>query len=91
MQGDLYEPTLLRNEVYDGTRSLAMPKLNLQYLTIKDFLWRSFVIYRCESYFEIRKDLENTIRRLQPRLGGAGGLVQFGGFSKMALPIPKPG
>ncbi|KAL9122845.1 MAG: hypothetical protein Q9187_000602 [Circinaria calcarea] len=87
---DLYEPTLLRNESYDGTRSLAIPKLNLQYLTVGDFLWRSFVLYRCESFFEIRKNMEDTIKRLQPRMGDASSVVQFGGFSRMALPISKP-
>ncbi|KAI4255636.1 MAG: hypothetical protein LQ352_002481 [Teloschistes flavicans] len=63
----LYEPTLLRNEQYNGSRSLAIPKLNLQYLSTGDFLWRSFVLFRCESFFEIRKDIEETIKRLQPQ------------------------
>lgn len=86
----LYEPTLLRNETYNGSRSLAIPKLNLQYLSVGDFLWRSFVLYRCEQFFEIRKHLENIIRRLQPQEAGLNGSVSFNGFSKMALPITKP-
>ncbi|MCJ1281245.1 hypothetical protein MMC26_000563 [Xylographa opegraphella] len=89
-EADVYDPSLLRNESYDGSRSLAIPKLNLQYLTVGDFLWRSFILHRCESFFEIRKDLEETIKRLQPRSAGAGSIVHFDGFSKMALPIPKP-
>lgn len=86
----LYEPTLLRNESYNGSRSLAIPKLNLQYLSIGDFLWRSFVLYRCESFFEIRKDMEDTIKRLQPREAGPGDGTCFDGFSRMAIPITKP-
>ena len=86
----LYEPSLLRNETYDGSRPLAIPKLNLQYLSIGDFLWRSFILYRCESFFEIRKDVEDIIKRLQPKLGTSSNEVRFSGFSRMAMPITKP-
>ena len=87
---ELYEPSLLRNETYNGSRSLAIPKLNLQYLSVGDFLWRSFILYRCEQFFEIRKYLEDTIKRLRPRGTGSVGGLHFDGFSKMALPITKP-
>ena len=87
---ELYEPSLLRNETYNGSRSLAIPKLNLQYLSVGDFLWRSFILYRCEQFFEIRKYLEEIIKRLQPRAADSGAGVHFDGFSKMALPITKP-
>lgn len=86
----LYDPTLLRNEHYDGDRSLAVPKINLQYLSVGDFLWRSFVLYRCESFFAVRKEMEETIKRMQPRESGPGGGVAFSGFSRMAIPIAKP-
>lgn len=87
---ELYDPSLLRNETYNGSRSLAIPKLNLQYLSVGDFLWRSFILYRCEQFFEVRKYLEDTIKRLQPRETGSAGNVHFDGFSTMALPITKP-
>lgn len=86
----LYEPTLLRNQYYDGSRSLAIPKLNLQYLSVGDFLWRSFVLYRCESFFEIRQYVEETIKRLQPQHAQLPNSVRFNGFSRMAIPISKP-
>jgi intron-binding protein aquarius len=85
----LFEPSLLRNETYNRSHPLALPKLNLQYLTVSDFLWRSFILYRCESFFEIRKDIEDAIKRLRPKTG-PGRETHFGGFSKMALPISKP-
>lgn len=85
----LFEPTLLRNDNYDGSRPLALPKLNLQYLTVGDFLWRSFILHRCEAFYEIRKDIEDTIKRLRPSLG-RNGQTNFEGYSKMALPIHKP-
>ena len=84
----LYDSTLLRTDDYNGSRPLAMPKLNLQYLTLGDFLWRSFVLYRSEAFYEIRKHLEDTIKRLQPRR--QGGATRFDGFSSMAIPISKP-
>ncbi|KAF2280151.1 P-loop containing nucleoside triphosphate hydrolase protein [Westerdykella ornata] len=84
----LYEPTFLRNESYDGSRPLAIPKLNLQYLTMGDFLWRSFILYRCESFYGIRKDLEDVAKRVQPR--GLGVDTKFGGFSRMSIPISRP-
>ncbi|OAX85596.1 hypothetical protein ACJ72_00010 [Emergomyces africanus] len=89
-ESSLYDPALIRNESYDGSRPLAIPKLNLQYLSLGDFLWRSFLLYRSESFFEIRKDLESVIKRLQPRLQRNTGTVSFEGFSKMAIPIAKP-
>ncbi|KAL5412172.1 hypothetical protein PMIN06_009475 [Paraphaeosphaeria minitans] len=85
----LFENSFLRNEAYDGSRPLAIPKLNLQYLTMGDFLWRSFILYRAESFYGIRKDLEDVIKRVQPR--GKGAATKFGGFSRMSLPISNPG
>lgn len=84
----IYDPSLLRTEYYNGSRPLAIPKLNLQYLTIGDFLWRSFTLYRSEAFYEIRKHLEDTTKRLQPRLQGS--TIRFDGFSRMAIPINKP-
>ncbi|KAG8626431.1 hypothetical protein KVT40_005376 [Elsinoe batatas] len=84
----IYEKTFDRTEEYDGSRPLPVPKLNLQYLTVSDFLWRSFILYRCESFYEVRKHVEDTIRRIQPRQAGAG--LRFDGFSTMAIPITKP-
>lgn len=89
-EATLYEPTLLRNETYNGSRSLAIPKLNLQYLSVGDFLWRAFILYRCESFFEVRKDMEEVVKRLQPRIAESGAGTRFDGFSRMAIPINKP-
>ncbi len=84
----LYEATFLRNEFYNGSRPLAIPKLNLQYLAMGDFLWRSFTLYRAESFYGIRKDLEDVIKRVKPQ--GKGINTNFNGVSMMALPIMKP-
>ena len=86
----LYEPALVRNEVYDGSRPLAVPKLNLQYLSLGDFLWRSLILYRSEAFFEIKNDLELVVRRLQPRVSRDNRSATFDGYSRMAIPISKP-
>lgn len=85
----LYEESLLRNEKYDGLRPLAIPRLNLQYMSVGDFLWRTFVLYRCEAFFEIRTFLEDIARRLQPDRDPSSKETKLKGFSKMALPIDK--
>jgi intron-binding protein aquarius len=85
----LFDPTLLRNENYNGSQPLAIPKLNLQYLTVGDFLWRSFILHRCESFYEIRKHIEDVIKRMRPVISRTG-QTSFEGFSKMALPTMKP-
>ena len=87
----LYDEKLLRNESYDGTTPLSLPKLNLQYLDLNDFFWRSFVLHRNEAFYEIRKDMESTLRRLKPRPSRDRTSIEFDGFSKMALPIENPG
>ncbi|KAF2178882.1 hypothetical protein K469DRAFT_741877 [Zopfia rhizophila CBS 207.26] len=84
----LYEATFLRNESYNGSKPLAIPKLNLQYLTMGDFLWRSFILYRCESFYGIRKDMEDVVKRVQPK--GKGTNTKLHGFSRVSLPISKP-
>lgn len=89
-QSSLFESSLLRNEYYDGSRPLAIPKLNLQYLTVGDFLWRSFVLYRCEAFFAIRRDIEDSLHRLAPKIQYPSMQTQFHGFSKMALLITRP-
>jgi intron-binding protein aquarius len=88
-ESSIYNPTLLRNEVYDGSRPLGIPKLNLHYLTLSDFMWRSFQLYQAEAFYSIRKDMESVVRRLKPKSSRDRGTF-FEGFSRMALPIEKP-
>lgn len=85
----LLEQSLLRNDSYDGSHPLALPKINLQYLSVGDFLWRALVLYRCEAFYGIRRDIEDTLSRLKPETRRSGETA-FAGFSKMALPIEKP-
>ncbi|KAJ2661504.1 hypothetical protein IWW48_002371 [Coemansia sp. RSA 1200] len=48
--------------------TLPVPKLNLQFLSHHDYLMRCFELFRLESTFEIRGNVIDAVRRLQPRL-----------------------
>ena len=49
-------------------QSLALPKLGLQFLSFRDYLLRSFELYRLASAYDVRLDINDAIRRLAPRL-----------------------
>ena len=85
----LYEPLLLRDQEYPGEHPLAIPKLNLQYLAVPDFLWRAFVLYRSEAFSEMRSYLEEIVERMMPKRDHATGETRTQG-SRMALKIGKP-
>jgi intron-binding protein aquarius len=71
---------------YSGNEVLALPKLNLQFLSIHDYLLRNFTLFRLESAYEIRDDLADAVKRMGPK-EGLRGTVSFGGWARMALPI----
>ncbi|KAF4458644.1 NAM7-nonsense-mediated mRNA decay [Fusarium albosuccineum] len=85
----LFDNSFQQAESYDGSHPMALPKLNLQYLSVGDFLWRALILYRSESFYGVRKDIESALRRLRPE-SKRPGETDFGGFSKMAMPISKP-
>ncbi|KAH7056430.1 aquarius, isoform CRA_c [Linnemannia elongata] len=83
----LFEDAAVREEMYNADRPLALPKLNLQFLTLHDYLLRNFNLFRLESNYEIRQDIEDAVRRLGPRAGAIDGATVFSGWSRMAAPI----
>ncbi|ORY69960.1 uncharacterized protein BCR38DRAFT_481116 [Pseudomassariella vexata] len=86
---ELFDQDLVRTDGYDGSHPLAIPKLNLQYLSVGDFLWRALTLYRSETFYGIRKDIEDAVKRLRPDTRKSGD-TGFAGFSRMALPISRP-
>ena len=89
-ESTLFEESLVRDGYYDGSRPLAIPKLNLQYLTVGDFLWRSFLLYRHEAFYGIRQNIEDSLKRMAPKIKYPTMETSFGGFSRMALQIARP-
>lgn len=43
---------------YSGEAPLALPKLNLQFLSPSDYLLRNFHLFRLEAAYEVREDIE---------------------------------
>lgn len=83
----LWDRNLIPTDEYNGEHCLALPKLNLQFLTFHDYLLRNYDLYRLESCYEIRLDIEDAIRRVAPRKETGTGQLRFTGWSRMALPI----
>ncbi|KAK6532207.1 hypothetical protein TWF281_006401 [Arthrobotrys megalospora] len=79
--------SLLHAENHGRESPVPVPKLNIQYLSLTDFLWRAFFLHRAESFFEIRRDIQDTLRKLKPAIRGNG--VIFSGNSKMAAQINR--
>ena len=73
-----------------GQRTLALPKLNLQFLTLHDYLLRNFKLFCLESAYQIREDIVDAVQRVQPKEGFRKGSINstvFGGWARMALPL----
>jgi len=66
-EGVLWDPNLVPQGSHverDGVaRATPLPKLNLQFLTLYDYLLRSFQLYRLESAYEIRVDIVEALKR----------------------------
>lgn len=87
----LFDPRIIEYEALttDGSTPLPLPKLNLQYLTIPDFLYRSFLLSRYESLYQVRSDIEDVLRRMKPEIQYPQGNTVFKGYSKMSIVVPK--
>ncbi|XP_037719789.1 RNA helicase aquarius isoform X2 [Drosophila subpulchrella] len=82
----IWDENVVPSEYYSGDSCLALPKLNLQFLTLHDYLLRNFNLFRLESTYEIRQDIEDAVSRMLPWQSEDGDVV-FGGWARMALPI----
>eukprot|EP01129_Flabellula_baltica_P000322 TRINITY_DN1034_c0_g2_i5.p1 TRINITY_DN1034_c0_g2~~TRINITY_DN1034_c0_g2_i5.p1 ORF type:complete len:917 (-),score=186.52 TRINITY_DN1034_c0_g2_i5:806-3556(-) len=82
----LWDNSLLPQEEFSGEECLALPKLNLQFLTLHDYLLRNYTLYRLESAYEVKHDMEDAIRRVQAELL-SNGKVDFRGWARYAVPV----
>uniref|UniRef100_A0A667YTL9 RNA helicase aquarius n=1 Tax=Myripristis murdjan TaxID=586833 RepID=A0A667YTL9_9TELE len=82
----IWDENIVPTEYYSGEGCLALPKLNLQFLTLHDYLLRNFNLFRLESTYEIRQDIEDVVSRMKPWQSEYGGVV-FGGWARMAQTI----
>jgi intron-binding protein aquarius len=68
---------------------LAIPKLNLQFLSQEDYLERNYWLYKLESAYDLRKDIEDAITRMAPSFDASGCFTHFEGWARMASEIRK--
>ena len=66
---------------------LSLPKLNLQFLTLHDYLLRNFHLFHLEAAYELRQDIEDACIRLHPYYSYEEQAVAFNTWSRMAQPI----
>jgi intron-binding protein aquarius len=67
--------------------AMALPKLNLQFLTLHDYLLRNFNLFRLEATYQVREDLADVLARVAPVTPPDGsGRVVFSGWARMAIP-----
>ncbi|XP_055884455.1 RNA helicase aquarius-like [Biomphalaria glabrata] len=82
----IWDENIVPSEFFSGEGCLALPKLNLQFLTLHDYLLRNFNLFRLESTYEIRQDIEDAVIHLKPWKAEDGHCL-FGGWARMAQPI----
>ena len=77
----------MQTQFWNNEKPLALPKLNLQFLTIHDYLLRNFNLFRLETTYEIRQDIEDVVKRLAPRISYPSSKTEFTGWARMAVEI----
>ncbi|KAI4384634.1 hypothetical protein MLD38_002757 [Melastoma candidum] len=82
----MWDESLVPSINYSGEGCLALPKLNLQFLTLHDYLLRNFNLFRLESTYEIREDIQEAVPHLLAYINNEGDTA-FRGWSRMAVPI----
>lgn len=82
----IWDTNLVPDQYYNYECPLALPKLNLQFLTMSDYLLRNFMLFKNESTYEIRQDIEDAILRSKCKWTADGHFVT-GPKQRMALII----
>lgn len=70
----LWDENLVPSLNFTGEGALALPKLNLQFLTFHDYLLRNFNLFRLEATYEIRRGSEHPLRRYPLRCAAGADL-----------------
>ena len=76
----MWDESLVPSINYSGEGCLALPKLNLQFLTLHDYLLRNFNLFRLESTYEIREDIQEAIPHLHAYINNEGETASVDGL-----------
>ena len=80
----LWDPTL----VPSSHGPCALPKNNLQFLSLRDYVSRESELTIRESFFAIRDDVGESVLQMRPRLDLSGSTV-FTATARMAVPVTR--
>ncbi|CAI5501808.1 unnamed protein product [Closterium sp. Naga37s-1] len=86
----MWDESLIPSVNYTGEGCLALPKLNLQFLTLHDYLLRNFNLFRLESTYEIREEVHDVLKRMGAKgsmYSSADRDTEFTGWARMAIQI----
>jgi len=88
-EGLLWDESQIPSVNYTGEACLALPKLNLQFLTPHDYLLRNFNLFRLEATYEIREDIADVLGRVGAYWDDVAEtpVVKFAGWARMGLPL----
>jgi intron-binding protein aquarius len=73
--------------IWNENETSILPKLNLQFLSFKDYLIRNFTLFRASSTYDLKMDIEDVIDRMKPRKNTSTKTTQFMGWHKLGLPL----
>eukprot|EP01135_Chromosphaera_perkinsii_P000984 Nk52_evm10s155 gene=Nk52_evmTU10s155 len=88
-EADIWNNDLITTVTFQGEKCLPLPKLNLQFLTMRDYLFRNFTLFKLEATSELRDSIEAAVGRLyfKHNSGERGSVVSSNGPLKMATVI----
>lgn len=69
---------------YSGEAPLALPKLNLQFLSPSDYLLRNFHLFRLEAAYEVREDIEVRVWACGNSYGVEASMISLDGSGVIA-------
>ncbi|KAJ1567837.1 hypothetical protein HK405_004599 [Cladochytrium tenue] len=80
------------SQSFTNTHCMPAPKLNMQFLTLHDYLLRNFELFRLETAYEIRLDVEDVVKRIAPAFNQeapAPSHTSFTGWARMGVALEK--
>lgn len=80
-------PQLVETGLAQMKHKVCLPTLNLQFLSLQDYLIRNYHLLQLETSFQIRGDIEDSIARLHVLFNQQGEFIGLEGWSRMACSI----
>lgn len=81
----IFDSAMTQENPYD--RPLPFARLNLQFLTMNDYLYRNYILLQQESTYKIRKNIVDVVRRLSPQVKFPEFTTIFTSWARMATTI----